>query len=336
MTLRRFFPLTTANAPPYKSGFTSSSTGSGCHTSVPEPADAGRVFPIARGAAGGRVYRKLVANRFITEGECYGTRQSDQLADDGDAHVSTAAAHSRRTPTCPAWRNIRRCGTSRSTIRTSSGWSRPKSLTWFKKPTESLRYTWDAANRKIEHTWFADGQLNVSVNCLDRHLGTPTAKKTALIWQGEADEAVQEIHLRATAQGSLQVRQRAEVQGHPEGRPRRIYMPMIPELPIAMLACTRIGAIHSIVFGGFSADALEGRINDSDVQDADHRQRLAARRQAHPAQGHRRRGAEEDPVDRERHRRQGDRRPVHHAGGPRHLVPRRDGQGQPTSARPRR
>ena len=57
-----------------------------------------------------------------------------------------------------------------------------KTLAWFKQPTESLQYTWDTAARKIEHTWFADGQLNVSYNCLDRHLGTPTAKTTALIW----------------------------------------------------------------------------------------------------------------------------------------------------------
>jgi len=56
-----------------------------------------------------------------------------------------------------------------------------KSLSWFKKPTKSLEYTWDTKNRKIEHTWFADGELNVSYNCLDRHLGTPIAKKTALL-----------------------------------------------------------------------------------------------------------------------------------------------------------
>ena len=60
-----------------------------------------------------------------------------------------------------------------------------KSLSWFKEPTKSLEYTWDTKNRKIEHTWFADGELNVSYNCLDRHLGTPTENKTALIWQGE-------------------------------------------------------------------------------------------------------------------------------------------------------
>ena len=56
-------------------------------------------------------------------------------------------------------------------------------LTWFKKPTKSLEYTWNTKSRKIEHTWFADGELNISYNCLDRHLGTPTAKKTAIIFQ---------------------------------------------------------------------------------------------------------------------------------------------------------
>ncbi|KKK92418.1 hypothetical protein LCGC14_2703110, partial [marine sediment metagenome] len=65
-----------------------------------------------------------------------------------------------------------------------------KSLAWFKEPTKSLEYTWDTKARKIEHTWFADGELNVSYNCLDRHLGTPTAKKTAILWQGEAEDNV--------------------------------------------------------------------------------------------------------------------------------------------------
>jgi acetyl-CoA synthetase len=138
-----------------------------------------------------------------------------------------------------------------------------KSLTWFKQPTKSLEYTWDTAKRKIEHTWFADGQLNVSVNCLDRHLGTPTAQKTALIWMARTQP--QEVHTsnctRRSANG-----ERPESQGRPQRDRVAIYMPMIPELPIVMLACTRIGAIHSIVFGGFSADALEGRINDSECK----------------------------------------------------------------------
>jgi acetyl-CoA synthetase len=141
-----------------------------------------------------------------------------------------------------------------------------KSLSWFKQPTETLRYTWDTAARKIEHTWFADGQLNVSYNCLDRHLGTPTAKKTALIWQGEAEEAVRKYTYEQLHKEVCQFANVLKSKGIRKGDRVAIYMPMIPELPIAMLACARIGAIHSIVFGGFSAEALEGRINDSECK----------------------------------------------------------------------
>jgi acetyl-CoA synthetase len=122
------------------------------------------------------------------------------------------------------------------------------------------------ANRKIEHTWFADGQLNVSVNCLDRHLGTPTAKKTALLWQGEADEAVKKYTYEQMHKEVCKFANVLKAKGVGKGDRVAIYMPMIPELPIAMLACARIGAIHSIVFGGFSAEALEGRINDSECK----------------------------------------------------------------------
>jgi acetyl-CoA synthetase len=139
-----------------------------------------------------------------------------------------------------------------------------QSLTWFRKPTETLRYTWDVANRKVEHTWFADGQLNVAVNCLDRHLNTPTAKKVALIWQGENDAAVRKYTYEQLHQEVCKFANVLKARGIRKGDRVAIYMPMIPELPIAMLACARLGAIHSIVFGGFSAEALEGRINDSE------------------------------------------------------------------------
>jgi acetyl-CoA synthetase len=139
-----------------------------------------------------------------------------------------------------------------------------QSLTWFRKPTETLRYTWDVANRKVEHTWFADGRLNVSVNCLDRHLNTPTARKVALIWQGENDAAVRKYTYEQLHQEVCKFANVLKARGIRKGDRVAIYMPMIPELPIAMLACARLGAIHSIVFGGFSAEALEGRINDSE------------------------------------------------------------------------
>ena len=138
-----------------------------------------------------------------------------------------------------------------------------KSLTWFKNPTKGLEYTWDTQNRKIEHTWSADGQLNVSFNSLDRHLKTAAAKKTAIIWQGEEDKAVRKYTYEQLHKEVCKFANVLKSKGVKKGDRVAIYLPMVPELPIAMLACSRIGAIHSIVFGGFSADSLKDRINDS-------------------------------------------------------------------------
>ena len=141
-----------------------------------------------------------------------------------------------------------------------------KTLAWSKEPTKSLEYTWDTKARKIEHTWFADGELNVSYNCLDRHLGTPIAKKDAIVWQGEAEDDVkkftyEELHAEVCKFANVM-----KSKGIQKGDRVAIYMPMVPELAIVMLSCTRIGAIHSIIFGGFSADAIQGRVNDSDCK----------------------------------------------------------------------
>jgi acetyl-CoA synthetase len=138
-----------------------------------------------------------------------------------------------------------------------------KALTWFKEPTKSLEYTWDTKNRKIEHTCFADGKLNVAYNCLDRHLGTPTAKKTAIIWQGELEDAVRKFTYEELYKEVCKFANVLKSKGIKKGDRVAIYLPMVPELPIVMLACARIGAIHSVVFGGFSADSLKDRINDS-------------------------------------------------------------------------
>ena len=141
-----------------------------------------------------------------------------------------------------------------------------ETLDWFKKPTKAREYVWDTEARKIEHTWFADGELNVSVNCLDRHLGTERENKTALIWQGdEPDEdrtlTYKEMHTEVCKFANV-----LKSLGVGKGDRVCIYLGMIPELPIVMTACTRIGAIHSIVFGGFSADALRDRINDAECK----------------------------------------------------------------------
>ncbi len=115
--------------------------------------------------------------------------------------------------------------------------------------------------------WFTGGQLNVSANCLDRHLNTPTANKAAIIWEGEpvATGKPSEARVLTYRQLHREVCLFANVlKKHGVGKGDRviIYLPMIPEAAIAMLACTRIGAIHSVVFGGFSAQSVADRIFD--------------------------------------------------------------------------
>ncbi len=141
-----------------------------------------------------------------------------------------------------------------------------KSLSWFKEPTKALDYNWDTKARKIEHTWFADGQLNVSYNCLDRHLNTPIADKVAILWQGEAEDDVKKFTYKELHKEVCKFANIMKAKGITKGDRVAIYMPMVPELSIVMLACTRIGAIHSIIFGGFSSDAIQGRVNDSDCK----------------------------------------------------------------------
>jgi len=139
-------------------------------------------------------------------------------------------------------------------------------LHWFKKPTKAREFVWNTDARDIQLTWFADGELNVSYNCLDRHLGTPIAKKPALVWQGEPEEdsrtlTYEQLHAEVCKFANV-----LKSLGIAKGDRVAIYLPMILELPIVMLGCARIGAIHSVVFGGFSADALRDRINDSDCK----------------------------------------------------------------------
>ncbi|TGM02077.1 acetate--CoA ligase [Leptospira jelokensis] len=133
-----------------------------------------------------------------------------------------------------------------------------KRLTWFKKWNKVLKH--DFAKAKVE--WFVGGKLNVSYNCLDRHLDSPLKNKAALIWEGDnPDESkVLTYHdLHREVNHFANVLKKFKVK---KGDRVLIYLPMIPELAIATLACTRIGAVHSVVFGGFSPEALLGRIED--------------------------------------------------------------------------
>jgi acetyl-CoA synthetase len=132
-----------------------------------------------------------------------------------------------------------------------------KNISWFKKWDKVLEYDF----HKPEIKWFIGGKLNASYNCLDRHLEAGRKDKTAILW--EADDGSNRIY--TYEQLHLEVNRFANVlkkNGVVKGDRVGIYMPMIPELAIAMLACARVGAIHSITFGGFSAQALKDRIND--------------------------------------------------------------------------
>lgn len=109
--------------------------------------------------------------------------------------------------------------------------------------------------------WFADGKLNVTVNCIDRHL-TDKADKTAIIFEGEKGDT-RHISYQQLSNEVNQFANALKAQGIKSGDRVVIYMPMTPEAVIAMQGCARIGAIHSVVFGGFSADSLRDRINDA-------------------------------------------------------------------------
>src|SRR5438445_1393760 len=138
-------------------------------------------------------------------------------------------------------------------------------LTWFKPWRKVLEWKEPFAR------WFVGGQLNVSYNCLDRHLGTATANKAALIWEGEPagpDKRGEErtltykqLHREVCLFANVLKRN-----GIRKGDRVLIYLPMVPEAAIAMLACARIGAVHSVVFGGFSAQSVADRICDSQAK----------------------------------------------------------------------
>ena len=142
---------------------------------------------------------------------------------------------------------------------------------WVEQSKQFL--TWDTPWQSVtegdfscaESKWFIDGKLNVTINCIDRHL-PHRANQTAIIWEGDnpSDDSVityRELYEQVCRLGNL-LRQR----GVKKGDRVCIYMPMIPEAAYAMLACARIGAIHSVVFGGFSPEALKDRILDADCQ----------------------------------------------------------------------
>jgi acetyl-CoA synthetase len=134
-----------------------------------------------------------------------------------------------------------------------------KRLHWYRAPSKIKNTSYAPGNVSIK--WFEDGVTNASYNCIDRHLGK-RAGQTAIIWEGDDPKddkhiSYQELHDETCRMANILRNRNVK-----KGDRVTIYMPMIPEAAYAMLACARIGAIHSVVFGGFSPDSLAGRIED--------------------------------------------------------------------------
>lgn len=132
-----------------------------------------------------------------------------------------------------------------------------KRLDWIKPYTKVKNTSFDPHNVSIK--WYEDGTLNVSANCIDRHLET-RGDQVAIIWEGDSPDEDEKITYRDLHERVCRFSNALKAQGVGKGDVVTLYLPMIPEAAVAMLACTRIGAIHSIVFGGFSPEALASRI----------------------------------------------------------------------------
>ena len=149
---------------------------------------------------------------------------------------------------------------SESIKNNNSFWKKEgKRINWIKpyKKIKDVKYSKD----EVKIKWFEDGTLNASANCIDRHL-KDKKDKTAIIWVGDDPKDTQKISYKQLHQKVSKAANGLKKLGIQKGDRVTIYLTMIPELAILMLACARIGAIHSIIFGGFSADSISGRVND--------------------------------------------------------------------------
>ena len=136
-------------------------------------------------------------------------------------------------------------------------------IDWFKKFTKikDVKYSSDEVNIK----WFEDGELNVSYNCIDRHAKI-NPNKVAIIWEGDDPNNTKKITYEELKKNVCKTANVLKKIGIKKGDRVTIYLTMIPELAYVMLACARIGAIHSIIFGGFSAESIAGRVQDCESE----------------------------------------------------------------------
>ena len=137
-----------------------------------------------------------------------------------------------------------------------------KRIEWIQKWDKT--YNYDFTNGNIK--WFENGKLNVSYNCLDRHVNSGNGKKIAIIWEGNNPNEQKTFTYSELLKEVKKFSNVLKNNGIRKGDRICLYLQMIPELPISMLACARIGAIHSVVFGAFSSDSLRDRINDSNCK----------------------------------------------------------------------
>ncbi|MGO1296655.1 MAG: acetate--CoA ligase [Vibrio sp.] len=138
-----------------------------------------------------------------------------------------------------------------------------KMIDWITPFTQVKHTSFDTGH--VDIRWFSDGTLNVSANCIDRHLAE-RGDETAIIWEGDDPREDAKITFNELHQRVCRFANVLKAQGVQKGDVVCLYMPMVPEAAVAMLACTRIGAVHTVVFGGFSPDALAGRIIDSQAK----------------------------------------------------------------------
>jgi acetyl-CoA synthetase len=138
-----------------------------------------------------------------------------------------------------------------------------KSLDWYTQPTIVKNTEFGADNVSIK--WFEDGAINASYNCIDRHLAKD-AKKVALFWEGDSPDDSEEITFQQLHYEVCKLANGLKKLGVGKGDRVAVYMPMVPQAAYAMLACARIGAVHSVIFGGFSPNAIADRINDSEAK----------------------------------------------------------------------
>jgi acetyl-CoA synthetase len=136
-------------------------------------------------------------------------------------------------------------------------WAREAGELVWQEPWQAV-CEWQAPYAK----WFIGGKLNVSENCLDRHVAAGRGDKPALLWEGEPGDT-RRVTYRQLLEMVCRMANALKARGIRPGDRVLIYMPMVPEAVAAMLACARIGAVHSVVFGGFSADSIKDRLADS-------------------------------------------------------------------------